>query len=255
MSGNEDKAIREFALGLIGRYPKNIDLYHEAFAHRSFSEKSNERLECLGDAVLGMIACEYLYKLYPGINEGVISRLRTKLVNGMSLAIYSNSIELHTMIKISTSLQPGRSAKIFQDAFEALIGCLYLDMGYDVCYDLCKMLFNEHFPEKRLWHDSNYKDILNKLQKRLHANVAYNTISQSGPPHGLIYLVKVTLCNKYAHGEGKTIKQAQQDASFKLLRSMGWTNSRTGDNCQFENILHKFMECQNDQNVSLKLVK
>ena len=244
----DDMHIRSYVLGLIGKYPKNIELYHEAFCHKSFSDKhSNERLECLGDAVLGMIACEYLFKRYTAINEGVLSRLRTKLVNGLSLSEYSQSIDLSCMIKINTSLPTSRSCKIYQDAFEALIGCVYLDMGYVVCYDLCKMLFNEHFPEKRLWHDSNYKDILNKLQKRLHCNVTYTTISMKGPSHGLTYLVKVTLSNKSAHGEGKTIKMAQQDASCKLLRSMGWTEFKTGDTCQFENILKKILSLQNTQ--------
>ena len=244
---NEEKLIRSFILGITGRYPKHMNLYHEAFCHKSYSEKcSNERLECLGDAVLGMIACEYLFKLYPTINEGVLSRLRTKLVNGLSLSEYSQSLDLSSMLKVNTNLSASKNSKIYQDAFEALIGCVYLDMGYTVCYNLCKMLFNEHFPEKRLWHDSNYKDILNKLQKRLHCNVIYTTISTKGPSHGITYLVKVTLAKKSAIGEGKTIKNAQQDASCKLLRSMGWTDFRTGDTCQFENILKKFMQFQSE---------
>ena len=241
MSEDEAVIVRAFVHGLVGKYPRKLDLFHEAFCHRSVNEKNSyERLECLGDAVLGMIACEYLFKTYKEVNEGVLSRLRMKLVNGSALGEYSKSIDLSSMVRINSSIPTSKNSKIYQDAFEALVGCIYLDMGYSTTYDLCKMLFNEHFSEQRLWQDSNFKDILNKLQKRLHCNVTYEKVAQRGPSHGVTYLVKVTMAHCSAHGEGRTIKSAEQDASYQLLRSLGWTDFRTGDVSHFESILKQF---------------
>ena len=80
--GGATREIRQYVRGLVGRYPCDIQGYKNAFSHKSARMVTNERLECLGDSVLGLVACEYLYRTYPDINEGLISRLRVKLVNG-----------------------------------------------------------------------------------------------------------------------------------------------------------------------------
>ena len=223
--------IKAFVHDIIGRYPKNTDLYNECFCHRSMeAQRSNERLECLGDSVLGLIACEYLYTTYSDIDEGLISRLRMKIVNSEALAEFSRALDLSSMIMMT---QPSNGyAKIQQDAFEALVGALYLDMGYRVVFDWCKLLFAEHFPPSRLWSDSNYKDILNKLQKQLQCNVVYTRVGTSGTPHNQLYYVKVSAGSRIAHGSGRTVKHAEQLASLQMLRQLGLTNFVTGENAQ-----------------------
>ena len=222
--------IRCFVKDVVGRFPRNTQLYNECFCHKSMTgHPSNERLECLGDAVLGMIACEYLFMLYKDVNEGVLSRLRMKLVNSTAIAEFSSSLNLDKMILMSPPVQKGR-CKIFQDVFEAFVGALYLDMGYNVVSDWCKLLFAEHFPPSRLWNDSNYKDILNKLQKQLHCNVQYVRKGTCGSAHAVTYMVQVIAGHQTAMGTGRTVKLAEQDASLTLLRQLGLTSFVTGTN-------------------------
>lgn len=228
---NRIEDIRRFVLANTGKYPTNVDLFAECFRHRSAASKqqSNERLECLGDAVLGMIACEYLFKLYPTIDEGVISRLRMRLVNGQALGIYCVSIGINEIVETSTpTVQKHASCKIFKDAFEAFVGAVYLDMGYDTAFTVCRLLFKEHFPPSRLWQDVNYKDILNKLQKRMNCNVRYERLSQSGPPHSILYTVQVFAGQYTGTGSGHTVKTAEQQASLSVLRQLGFSEFVTG---------------------------
>ena len=224
--------IRRFVLAITGKYPTHIELFSECFRHRSVAsadQNSNERLECLGDAVLGMIACEHLFKSYPTIDEGVISRLRMRLVNGQALGVYCVSIGISNIVETSTSsLRKVPNCKIFKDAFEAFVGAVYLDMGYDTAYTVCTLLFNEHFPPSLLWRDVNYKDILNKLQKRLNCTVRYQRISQSGPPHSILYTVQVFAGQYTGKGSGHTIKAAEQQASLCVLRQLGFSDFVTG---------------------------
>ena len=228
------KRIQDYINGIIGRHPRNIDLYNECFCHRSVpGHRSNERLECLGDSVLGMIACEYLYNTYPDIDEGMISRLRMKLMNSSALSEFSASLGLPGMVLMAAPLAHGQ-CKIFQDVFEALVGALYLDMGYHVVFDWCKLLFQEHFPPNRLWSDCNYKDILNKLQKQLRCQVSYTRMGNSGTPHTLTYHVRVTAGSRTARGVGRTVKQAEQDASLHILHQLGLSGFITGQNAKIQ---------------------
>ena len=233
------KRVREYINSMIGRHPKNIDLYNECFRHRSVpGHRSNERLECLGDSVLGMIACEYLYITYPDIDEGMISRLRMKLVNASALSEFSTSLGLPAMVIMAPPLAHGH-CKIFQDVFEALVGALYIDMGYSVVFDWCKLLFQEHFPPNRLWIDCNYKDILNKLQKQLQCQVSYDRICSSGTQHNITYQVRATAGTRSAVGVGRTVKQAEQDASLRILHQLGLNSFVTGQNAKIQNVQAK----------------
>lgn len=214
-------SVRDYVHRTTGRYPRNEELYREALRHKTASGKSNERLECLGDAVLGLISCEYLYFRYPDINEGVISRLRMKIVCGSALLEYATSIDLHDNIchELDTPCD-----KVTEDAFEAFLGAVYLDMGYRQAFDFVILLFKENFPDKRLWMDTNYKDCLNKLQKKIGVRVKYQRINESSDVPDLMsnqVSVQVSVGASVFYGTGKTQKSAEQNASYVALTNMG----------------------------------
>jgi len=213
MSGKMN--IRNFIQSITGSYPKDINYYNEALRHKTVAGNSNERLECLGDAVLGLVSCEYLFKTYPDANEGIISRLRMKIVCGSALLEYAKSINLQNFI-VHDLVTP--CEKIVEDAFEALLGAIYLDMGYEMVYTVVSLMFADHFPAKRLWADNNYKDSLNKLQKRLGVKVRYD--KQYTDENDNI-IVKVFVGNIVALGRGKTLKLAEQNASYVALTDLG----------------------------------
>lgn len=152
-----------------------------------------------------------------------------KLVNSSAIEEFSSALSLDKMLLMSTPMPQGR-CKVYQDVFEAFVGAVYLDYGYQVVFDWCKLLFTEHFPPGRLWSDSNYKDILNKLQTQMQCQVHYTRLKTTGSPHNMTYHVQVTAgCNK-AYGVGRTVRLAEQDASFNLLKMLGFTTFVTGTN-------------------------
>lgn len=136
--------------------PTNIDLYRRSFVHRSYckrknetlasgnaarpvgcmplQDESNERLEFLGDSVLGLVVASYLFERYPDQNEGFMTQLRTKLVNGTRLAELASAVGLYKWVIISRQIEEsgGRNnAKVLEDCFEAFVGAVFLDLGFD----------------------------------------------------------------------------------------------------------------------------
>ena len=138
-----------------------------------------------------------------------------KIVCGSALLEYARSINLQNFI-VHDLVTP--CEKIVEDAFEALLGAIYLDMGYEMVYTVVSLMFADHFPVKRLWADNNYKDSLNKLQKRLGVKVRYD--KQCTDENDNI-TVKVFVGNIVVLGRGKTLKLAEQNASYVALTDLG----------------------------------
>jgi len=132
LPNNDSK--RSTLKSILGFRPKNIKLYEQAFTHKSIVNESkelqpsNERLEFLGDAILGAIVAEYFFKKFPYREEGELTKLRSKLVSRQFLNQLSIEIGLDTFLETSADVR--RAKSIFGDAFEALIGAIYLDRGY-----------------------------------------------------------------------------------------------------------------------------
>jgi ribonuclease-3 len=134
-----DKSKNRTLKSILGFYPKNIALYEQAFTHKSVINEgdsdefkvSNERLEFLGDAILGAIVAEYFFQRFPFEEEGFLTKVRSKLVSRKFLNQLSVDVGLDTFLE--TSADTKRSKSIFGDAFEALIGAIYLDKGYNSC--------------------------------------------------------------------------------------------------------------------------
>lgn len=135
-STSGEKEFIDWLKNLTGLSPKNISLYRQAFSHSSVVSKKNEnlvsyeRLEFLGDAVLSLIVAEHLFNLYPYKDEGFLTQLRSKIVNGQNLKNLAIKLGFNQFIKTSLKQNAKNKSSIYGDAFEALIGAIYLDKGF-----------------------------------------------------------------------------------------------------------------------------
>ncbi|WP_150048370.1 MULTISPECIES: ribonuclease III [Methylomonas] len=208
-------------LGLVFRQPL---LFKTALTHRSAGAQNNERLEYLGDSVLGFVIAEWLYSQFPGAGEGVLSRLRASLVNQTSLAELARQHHLGDYLILgSGELKSGgfRRDSILSDALEAIIGALLLDQGIDVCRHWVLELFAEKFSNIKL--DSWNKDPKTRLQELMQARrkelPIYELVSMTGADHAQTFEVKcrVAICEQTTSGTGISRKRAEQAAAESML--------------------------------------
>ncbi len=199
-------------------------LLDTALTHRSAASNNNERLEFLGDSVLGLVISTELYKLFPEIDEGVLSRLRASLVKGETLAELAKEINLGEYIQLgSGELKSGgfRRASILADAFEAVIGAVYLDGGIQAAtifiLSQYKVRLNNVNPAEVS------KDPKTRLQEHLQARnlplPVYTVISIDGESHQQTFTVKgqVKVIEHEIKGSGKSRRIAEQQVAQKIL--------------------------------------
>ena len=219
---DSDKLIRK--LGLQFRNPA---LIRQALTHRSAHAENNERLEFLGDSVLGFVIAERLYQKFQEADEGVLSRLRATLVNQTSLANMARSMNLGDYLILgSGELKSGgyRRDSILSDAFEALIGALLVDQGMDACRVWILSLFETQIDglSVRDWK----KDPKTRLQEAMQARgfdlPGYTLKSVSGQPHDQSFLVecRVTPFEEASEGRGSSRKRAEQAAAEAVLERL-----------------------------------
>lgn len=132
-----DKKFYESLRNILGFYPNNIDLYRQAFRHSSAAKtlkngikNSNERLEFLGDSIIGSVIAEYLFKKFPFKDEGFLTKMRSKMVNRNTHNQIALKLGLNKFVESQNDRNGNKSNSIYGDAFEALIGAIYLDKGY-----------------------------------------------------------------------------------------------------------------------------
>ncbi|MGI9173879.1 MAG: ribonuclease III [Rhodothermales bacterium] len=216
--------------GLVGARVGDMRLYEQALCHRSMLRgqpgaylASNERLEFLGDAVLGFVVAEHLYLHFPGENEGFLTRLRAKVVSGAALARCARRLQLGAHILMSENAvqaEGRRNASILADTLEALIGALYLDSGLDAARVFITAHLREpvNLPELARQR-RNYKSLLLEYaQARGWAQPRYHVTTLEGPSHDRTFTVEVLL-NDEAYGEGtaQSKKKAEQQAAGQAL--------------------------------------
>jgi len=202
----------------------NIDLLKQALTHRSVSKQNNERLEFLGDSVLGSTISLELYQRFPLTDEGQLSRLRSHLVRGQTLAKLAKAIQLSEQLILGQGeLKSGgfRRESIQADTFEAVLGAIFLDSDYStvnrVILKLYKELLDEANPEASL---KDFKTQLQEiLQKRGFDLPQYDLIKTSGKDHDAIFSVRCSLNNENIQVEksAKSIKRAEQSCAEALL--------------------------------------
>ena len=199
---------------------KNKDLIIEALTHKSYKKPyNNERLEFLGDAVLNLIVGEFLFTKFNKSNEGELSKIRASLVNETGFTRLANDIKLGDYIYISTAEErnKGRTkASILSDAFEAIMGAIYLESGLEVLKPIILDLLEKSYDKINL--DvlfSDYKTALQEITKAQFASITeYRIEGSSGPDHKKEFEVSIWIDGvKYGSASGKSKKLAQQSAA------------------------------------------
>ena len=207
---------------------KDIAIYEQALTHPSYNGDANtkhqdyEKLEFMGDAVLGYVTADLVYKNRPELSEGNLTKLRSVLVSTKPLAAYARSIDLPEYIRIGHSItinQVKESDKILENVLEALIGAIYLDAGLKHAYDLIMKLLLKDIKNYDVDDLTDYKS---KLQEEIQAEhrdaVQYVTVETVGPAHDRTFKVQV-LYNDIVLGvgEGKSKKKAEEMAAKSAL--------------------------------------
>ena len=199
---------------------KTINLITEALTHKSYKQSyDNERLEFLGDAVLDLIVGEYLYKKFPKSNEGNLSKIRASLVNEKGFDKLANYLELGSYIYLSNAEENngGREKpSLLSNAFEAVIGAIYLESGLEVVNKIAVDLIEKNHNEISL--DSLFCDFKTTLQELTQARFGltpvYEVVATRGPDHLKEFEVAVIIEDKeYARAIGKSKKIAQQESA------------------------------------------
>ena len=216
---------------LLGFKPKNVELYKNAFVHKSIAKEldtdSYERLEFVGDSVIGLIIASYLYEKYPEENEGYLTRIRTKIVSSKGLSKLAKTMNLDLYVKMNAkamSQEWNKNPRILEDTFEALMGAFYLDKGLDSCRKFLIRLVEKNMESSDLETDTNYKDILMKfVQSRQMKCPEYTVTHTNGPDHAKKYTVQININNrKVSEGTDKSKKQAEQNAAYLALKCIGY---------------------------------
>lgn len=210
-------------LNTLNIQPNNFDLYIKALTHASYANEhnteKNERLEFLGDAILGLLMAEYLY-IEMNQDEGKMSKRRSLAVRQEALVMYAESIELKKYLLIGKGEQSsGPNDKMIADAFEAFLGAIFLDQGFQFTKEFFKQYVLTKFDKTLITRD--YKSLLQEfIQSGDKRNVSYHTISESGPSHHKHFKVVVKLDKNITlgEGEGSTIKEAEQHAAQNAIK-------------------------------------
>lgn len=215
----------------IGYRFRDISLLQNALAHSSYANErwhnslmSNERLEFLGDSVLGMTVAEYLYRRFPDRPEGELTRMRADMVCEQTLAAVAQQIGLgaHLLLGHGEEQGGGRSrASILADAVESVIAACYLDGGFEPARDFISRFILCHVPLKQL-NNRDYKTALQELvQQKKNQIIRYTLIGESGPDHDKQFCVAVSINGeKVGEGNGRSKKRAEQDAAHAAMKSL-----------------------------------
>ena len=210
-------------------------LLRQAFTHRSYLNEHrgevaghNERLEFLGDAVLELIATHFLYEKYPEKAEGDLTAYRAALVNAVTCAEVANKIGMNDFLLLSRgeAKDTGRARNILlANAFEALVGAIYIDQGYD---EAKKFIDKNLFPKideivkQRLWQDAK-SALQEKVQEVDGVTPSYAVLRETGPDHDKHFIVGVYVKDTLvAEGDGKSKQEAEQSAAREALDKKGW---------------------------------
>ena len=215
----------------IGYRFHNISLLQNALAHSSYANErwhnslmSNERLEFLGDSILGMVVAEYLYRSFPDRPEGELTRMRADMVCEKTLAAVAGRIDLgrHLLLGNGEEQGGGRTRNsILADAVESVIAASFLDGGMEAARQFIQKFILVEVPVKKL-HNVDYKTSLQELvQQKKNQVLSYTLVGESGPDHDKRFEVEVRLNgNVVGLGSGSSKKRAEQDAARAAIETL-----------------------------------
>jgi len=214
---------------------KNKNILIQAFVHRSYLNEHpdfklghNERLEFLGDAVLELVVTEHLYKNYPDKSEGELTNWRAALVNAHQLANVAQKLGLDRFLLLSKGEEKDNSKArrfILADNFEALIGAIYLDLGYEKSKEFISKYLLGELP--RIIESGLFKDPKSRFQEeaqeRLGITPTYKVLEEWGPDHAKHFMVGVFLKDELVgKGQGSSKQEAEIEAAKEALNNKNW---------------------------------
>ena len=220
----------EKKLGYTFKQPRLLEnaLYHSSYAneHRALGMGSNERLELLGDAVLGVVTAEYLFRRHPDLPEGDLTRLRAALVCEESLHEVAQSLELGKYLKLGHGEELGggrQRPSILADATESVFAAVFLDGGMEEAKALIhRVLLDKEREEAVEERRRDYKTELQELvQRKSGQTLGYEMLSSSGPDHAKVFQACVLLNGQqFSVGQGRSKKEAEQSAAHAALQKL-----------------------------------
>jgi len=219
---------------ILGFMPHNLEIYHEALRHGSinyqtgiYTGKNNERLEYLGDAILGAVVSDILYHNYPKRNEGFLTKARSMMVRRETLNDIAHEIGLDKLICAALNMKKkSHNCSISGNAFEAFVGAIYLDRGYDYCY---RFIENRVFSAKNAQFnvdelaskEMNYKSSIIEWCQKYHYHYTFMLDSEEDTPEGILFHSSIIICGIQAgQGKGYTKKESHQQAALEALNNI-----------------------------------
>ena len=224
---NKDRNLVSAIAGVTGSTPDNVRLYKLALTHTSFARQTsagkhetNERLEFLGDAVLGAVVAEHLFKKFPYEDEGFLTEIRSRIVNRESLNIIAVKIGLNLLVKVDTTNHGTRHKSVNGNALEALVGAIYLDKGYDKTrHFILTKLLRPHVDLHSLVNTTaNFKSKLIEWAQSQNKEIRFDIVKRKQQGNTTEFTSEVYIDNKpVAVGSGLSKKKADQSAAEKSL--------------------------------------
>ncbi len=224
-----DKDFKNWIKLTTGYTPKNLSLYQQAFFHSSVSVKrsgttvSNERLEFLGDAILGAIVADYLFNMYPYRDEGFLTQVRSRIVNGQSLKELALKFGFNHFLKASLTKDEKTKSSAYGDALEAFIGAVYLDMGYNKTkrFVVSKIIKIHVDVDDLVNTNEDFKSQLQIFCQRNKFLLEYKLISEARVGANKMYVIEVNVNNKpYTRFENYSKRFAEQKAAQLTLEEL-----------------------------------
>lgn len=228
---SEDRQFKKAIETILDERPSNISVYQLAFRHTSASKQtaidgfreSNERLEYLGDSVLGMIVAEFLFTKYPYKDEGFLTEIRSRIVNRESLNQISRKLGLDRLIEYDGNRR-GMSPRssMYGDALEAFVGAIYLDKGFRFTKKfIISRLLTHYDLDSIVQNNANFKSLIIEWAQRENKEIRFEILEERGSRHHREFISQLFVDEApYAQGNGFTKKKAEQSAAEKACQQL-----------------------------------
>ncbi len=223
-----DTEVRSLVENLLGHRFAREELLEQALTHASVAPsrlESNERLEFLGDSVLGLVACDLIYSTYPTFLEGEMTKIKSAVVSRATCSAIASSLGLDRVLLLGKGMQNGElPSSLGAAALEAVIGALFIDAGYEAAARFLKPLILPHIESVASnGHQQNFKSVLQQhCQQGLGVTPGYRILDEQGPDHAKCFRIGVEVGGrKFESAWGQSKKKAEQTAALNALRELG----------------------------------
>lgn len=256
---NDRQLYRSF-YNILGFYPRNIELYKQALTHRSVNHKNsegkkynNERLEYLGDAILGAVVGDILYRHFPGKKEGFLTNVRSRVVQRETLGRLADDMGLTELIQ-SNLMGKTHNSYMAGNAFEALIGAVYLDRGYEFCVKFVneRILGKYINLEKIASKESNFKSRFLELCQKYRFEATFELLKETREEETLspLFLSRITILGiECGRGKGYSKKESHQMAAKEALARLNRGGALYKKIVEKQNTIHNVTNSDNSTNI------